>query len=70
MSNEAVNAAPTVFVRPGRHVGWWVDGWRKGGHRVAWTWWPFERLGRWFARWLARWIDAPPPDAGQSAINQ
>jgi hypothetical protein len=65
MSIEAVNTAPTVVVRPGRHRRWWVEGWRRGGRRVAWTWWPFERLARWFARVLCRIIDAPPTDVSR-----
>jgi hypothetical protein len=62
MSLHDMNVVPTVIVRRGRHVGWWVDGWRRGGHRVAWTWWPSERLARWFARWLRRLVDAPAVD--------
>ncbi len=62
MDSDEISTFPSVVVRQGRHVGWWVDGWRRDGRRVAWTWWPFERLARWFARWLRRLINAPIVD--------
>jgi hypothetical protein len=42
-----------VDIRKGRHVGWWVDGFRANGKRFMLTWWPTEGIARAVARWVS-----------------
>lgn len=35
-----------VEVRPGKHLGWWVEGRWSNGRLFMLTWWPAERLAR------------------------
>ena len=39
-----------VVVRPGRRVGWWVEGRWPSGRLFMKTWWPTEGLARAVAR--------------------
>jgi hypothetical protein len=51
-----------VIVRPGRHLGWWVEGRKTNGKLFILTWWPIEAIARAVARWVGgRNDDAIPP---------
>jgi hypothetical protein len=42
---EIVNRRQVV-VRPGRHLGWWVEGRWANGHLFMMSWFPIEVLAR------------------------
>jgi hypothetical protein len=46
-----------VTVRPGRHLGWWVEGRRGTGGLFMKTWWPTQGLAKAVARWFGESAD-------------
>ena len=53
-----------VFIRRGRHAGWWVQGRKANGKLFMLTWWPTEAIARSVARWVGgRSGDAIPPES-------
>jgi len=45
--------APDFTLRPGRHIGWWIDGRRANGRRFLLSWWPTRRMAAWSMRlWI------------------
>jgi hypothetical protein len=43
-----------LVIRPGRRIGWWIDGRSTGGRRFMYTWWPTRRLASMVACCWAR----------------
>ena len=41
-----------VVVRRGRHLGWWVGGWKGSGGRFMLSRWPTERMANAMTRWI------------------
>jgi hypothetical protein len=54
MDDVADVKAQRMLIRPGRHVGWWLEGRSTPGRRFMWTWWPTKGLAALAARvWAA-----------------
>jgi hypothetical protein len=48
-----MDTKPHFTIRPGRHVGWWIDGRRANGRRFLLWWCPTRRIAEWALRvWL------------------
>ena len=45
-----MGSKPHFTIRPGRHVGWWIDGRRSNDRRFLLWWWPTRRMAEWSLR--------------------